>query len=240
MDILLKARGLTKNFGALRATNNVDLALGAGDALGIIGPNGAGKSTLFNLISGTILPDQGSVVLDGRDMSKASAAERCRMGIGRTYQIPKPFAGLSVLENLMVAARFGGGASNLEAAVQSQDILDRLGLGPFADKPAGSLRLLERKRLEMARALATNPRILLLDEIAGGLTEMECESLITTIREIRAEGVAIIWIEHVVHALLAVVDRLAVINFGAKIAEGAPRETFESREIQEIYLGIEA
>ena len=240
MEMLLQSQGLTKNFGALRATDHVDLALGAGDALGIIGPNGAGKSTLFNLIAGTILPDQGSVVLDGRDVSKTSAAERCRMGIGRTYQIPKPFAGLSVLENLMVAARFGGGASGQRAAAQSQDILDRLGLGPFADKPAGSLRLLERKRLEMARALATNPRILLLDEIAGGLTEMECDSLITTIREIRSEGVAIIWIEHVVHALLAVVDRLAVINFGAKIAEGAPRETFESREIQEIYLGIEA
>ena len=240
MEMLLEAQGLTKNFGALRATDNVDLALGAGDALGIIGPNGAGKSTLFNLIAGTILPDQGSVFLAGQNVSEFSAAERCRLGIGRTYQIPKPFAGMSVLENLLVAARFGGGVAGPIAATNCQKILDRLELGPFADMPAGSLRLLERKRLEMARALATSPRILLLDEIAGGLTEMECESLISTIREIRAEGVAIIWIEHVVHALLAVVDRLAVINFGAKISEGPPRETFESREVQEIYLGIEA
>jgi branched-chain amino acid transport system ATP-binding protein len=240
MEPLLDARGLAKNFGALRATDNVDLILNAGDALGIIGPNGAGKSTLFNLIAGTILPDAGKVMLAGKDVSNASAAERCRMGIGRTYQIPKPFAGMSVLENLTVAAHFGGGLSGPKAGHDCMHILDRLGLATLADKPAGSLRLLERKRLEMARALATQPRILLLDEIAGGLTEMECDSLIATILEIRAEGVAIIWIEHVVHALLAVVDRLVVINFGAKIAEGPPRETFESREVQEIYLGIEA
>ncbi len=240
MEPLLKAQGLTKNFGALRATDNVDLTLSAGDALGIIGPNGAGKSTLFNLIAGTILPDAGTVMLDGRDVSRASPAERCRLGIGRTYQIPKPFAGLSVFENLIVAARFGGDLPDAKARQDCLNILDQLELRSLADKPAGSLRLLERKRLEMARALATQPQVLLLDEIAGGLTEMECESLIGTIREIRENGVAIIWIEHVVHALLAVVDRLAVINFGAKIAEGAPHETFESREVQEIYLGIEA
>lgn len=240
MEPLLDARGLAKNFGALRATDNVDLKLSAGDALGIIGPNGAGKSTLFNLIAGTMLPDEGQVTLAGKDVSRASAAERCRMGIGRTYQIPKPFSGMSVLENLTVAARFGGGLAGSKATPECMQILDRLELSALADQPAGSLRLLERKRLEMARALATKPRILLLDEIAGGLTEMECDSLIATILEIRTEGVAIIWIEHVVHALLAVVDRLAVINFGAKIAEGPPRETFESREVQEIYLGIEA
>jgi branched-chain amino acid transport system ATP-binding protein len=240
MEPLLEARGLAKNFGALRATDNVDLVLNAGDALGIIGPNGAGKSTLFNLISGTILPDEGTVTLAGKDVSRASAADRCRMGIGRTYQIPKPFSGMSVLENLIVAARFGGGLAEAKATKASMQILDRLGLADLADNPAGGLRLLERKRLEIARALATQPRVLLLDEIAGGLTEMECESLIRTILEIRSEGVVIIWIEHVVHALLAVVDRLAVINFGAKIAEGLPRATFESREVQEIYLGIEA
>ncbi len=240
MEPLLQARGLAKNFGALRATDNVDLTLNAGDALGIIGPNGAGKSTVFNLIAGTIAPDTGNVLLAGRDVSRASAAERCRQGIGRTYQIPKPFSGMTVLENLLVAAGFGGNSVGPQATQDALRILDRLDLGALADRPAGSLRLLERKRLELARALATQPKILLLDEIAGGLTDMECESLIATIREIRAEGVAIIWIEHVVHALLAVVDRLAVINFGAKIAEGAPKETFESREVQEIYLGIEA
>jgi branched-chain amino acid transport system ATP-binding protein len=216
------------------------LSLGAGEALGIIGPNGAGKSSLFNLIAGTMAPGAGTVKIDGIDVTRKGAAQRCRDGIGRTYQIPKPFSGLSVLENLLVAARFGGGERERDARRDCLAILDRLELGHLADCPASGLRLLERKRLEMARALATKPRLLLLDEIAGGLTDLECDNLIATIREIRESGVAIIWIEHVVHALLAVVDRLAVISFGAKIAEGAPQATFDSREVQEIYLGIEA
>lgn len=237
---ILTAQGLCKSFGALKATDNVSLSVMSGKALGIIGPNGAGKSTLFNLIAGTFPADAGQVTIDGQDVSRASAAERCRLGIGRTYQIPKPFIKLSVFENLLVAASFGGQESEKEARKDCGNILDRLGLGDLADHPAGSLRLLERKRLEMARALATKPRVLLLDEIAGGLTEMECENLVATISEIKDSGVAIIWIEHVVHALLAVVDRLAVINFGTLLAEGPPHETFESCEVQEIYLGIEA
>lgn len=237
---ILVAQGLSKSFGALKATADVSLSVQPGEALGIIGPNGAGKSTLFNLIAGTFPADAGQVILEGRDVSRASAADRCRQGIGRTYQIPKPFAQLSVLENLLVAASFGGQEREKDAMHDCGLILDRLGLGRLSNTPAGGLRLLERKRLEMARALATRPKVLLLDEIAGGLTEPECESLVATIREIKDSGVAIIWIEHVVHALLAVVDRLAVINFGALLAEGPPQETFASREVQEIYLGIEA
>jgi len=237
---ILVAQGLSKSFGALKATADVSLSVQPGEALGIIGPNGAGKSTLFNLIAGTFPADAGQVILEGRDVSRASAADRCRQGIGRTYQIPKPFAQLSVLENLLVAASFGGQEREKDAMHDCGQILDRLGLGRLSNTPAGGLRLLERKRLEMARALATRPKVLLLDEIAGGLTEPECESLVATIREIKDSGVAIIWIEHVVHALLAVVDRLAVINFGALLAEGPPKETFASREVQEIYLGIEA
>ncbi len=240
MEPLLRAEGLCKNFGALKATRNVDLTVNAGQALGIIGPNGAGKSTLFNLIAGTLSATSGSVHLQGKDISGLPAAERCRLGVGRTYQIPMPFGGLTVFENLLVAATFGGHETEAEARRDCLDILDRLGLGPLADAPAGGLRLLERKRLEMARALATKPQILLLDEIAGGLTDPECESLIAAIRDIQAQNVAIIWIEHVVHALLAVVDQLAVINFGEKIIEGAPKETFESQMVQQIYLGIEA
>lgn len=239
MTALLEARGLMKTFGALRAVDGVSLSLAAGDTLGIIGPNGAGKSSLFNLIAGVMPADAGQVLWQGRNITRLPAAERCRAGIGRTYQIPKPFAGLTVYENLLVAAEFGGedgsGAKQL-----CRTILDQMELSHLANTPAGKLRLLERKRLEMARALATRPKLLLLDEIAGGLTDLECDSLIAAIREIKAQGVAIIWIEHVVHALFAVVDRLAVINFGAKIAEGPPKPIFDSAEVQSIYLGIEA
>jgi branched-chain amino acid transport system ATP-binding protein len=239
VSILLEAKGLTKSFGALRAVDDVSMTLAAGDTLGIIGPNGAGKSSLFNLIAGVMTADAGQVLWQGRDITTLSAAERCRAGIGRTYQIPKPFGGLTVYENLLVAAEFGGG-NGAEAKPLCRSILDQMELSHLADRPAGGLRLLERKRLEMARALATRPKVLLLDEIAGGLTDLECDSLIAAIRDIKAQGVAIIWIEHVVHALFAVVDRLAVINFGAKIAEGPPQATFETAEVQSIYLGIEA
>lgn len=241
MSALLETKGLTKSFGALRAVDDVSLTLAAGDTLGIIGPNGAGKSSLFNLIAGVMPADAGQVLWQGRDITTLSAAERCREGVGRTYQIPKPFDGLTVYENLLVAAEFGGGGGDgAEAKLLCCNILDQMELSHLADAPAGGLRLLERKRLEMARALATRPKVLLLDEIAGGLTDLECGSLIAAIRDIKAQGVAIIWIEHVVHALFAVVDRLAVINFGAKIAEGPPKATFESAEVQSIYLGIEA
>jgi branched-chain amino acid transport system ATP-binding protein len=242
MGALLETKGLTKSFGALRAVDDVSLTLAAGDSLGIIGPNGAGKSSLFNLIAGVMPADAGQVLWQGRDITTLSAAGRCREGVGRTYQIPKPFDGLTVYENLLVAAEFGGGGGGggAEAALLCCNILEQMELSHLADAPAGGLRLLERKRLEMARALATRPKVLLLDEIAGGLTDLECGSLIAAIRDIKAQGVAIIWIEHVVHALFAVVDRLAVINFGAKIAEGPPKATFESAEVQSIYLGIEA
>lgn len=239
MSALLETRGLVKTFGALRAVDGVSLSLEPGDALGIIGPNGAGKSSLFNLIAGVMPANEGQVLWQGEDITLMPAAERCRAGIGRTYQIPKPFGGLTVFENLLVAAEFGGGGG-AEAKALCRSILVQLELYHLANAPAGSLRLLERKRLEMARALATQPKVLLLDEIAGGLTDLECESLIATIKDIKAQGVAIVWIEHVVHALFAVVDRLAVINLGGKIAEGRPKETFESAEVQSIYLGIEA
>lgn len=239
MTVLLETRGLAKNFGAVRAVDDVSLSLAAGDSLGIIGPNGAGKSSLFNLIAGVMPSDEGQVLWQGKDITRMTAAERCRTGIGRTYQIPKPFGGLTVYENLLVAAEFGGGDGAV-AKTLCRAILEQMELAHLANAPAGGLRLLERKRLEMARALATRPKVLLLDEIAGGLTDLECDSLIAAIRDIKAQGVAIVWIEHVVHALFAVVDRLAVINFGAKIAEGSPKATFDSPEVQSIYLGIEA
>ncbi len=238
--MLLEIRHLRKSFGSLKAADGIDLAIAKGDAVGIIGPNGAGKSTLFNLITGTLEADAGEIRLDGVDITQTKAHRRCLAGIGRSYQVPQPFETLTVFENLLVAAVHGGGQGVGGAVDFCAGILERTGLLPAANKPAGALTLLERKRLEMARALATAPKLLLLDEIAGGLTESECHELVATIKAIRAGGTTIVWIEHVVHALLAVVDRLIVLNFGRKIAEGEPRAVMASSEVREIYMGLAA
>ena len=237
---MLEVAGLKKSFGSIIVADDLDLVVAPGEAVGIIGPNGAGKTTLFNLIVGGLTPTAGSIRFDGRDLLKQPPQERCRAGIGRTHQIPQPFENLTVFENLLVGAVYGRRKSEREVTQSCGEILERLGLIKRANTLAGSLTLLERKRLEMARALATAPRLLLLDEIAGGLTEGECLELIATIREIRQTGVAILWIEHVVHALLAVVDRLVVLNFGRKIAEGGPKEVIQLPEVRQIYIGIEA
>ena len=238
--MLLEVAGLQKSFGSIVVAENLDLAVATGEAVGIIGPNGAGKTTLFNLIAGNLSPTRGTIRLDGRDLEGTPPQARCRAGIGRTHQIPQPFDKLTVFENLLVGAVSGGRLSEREVTQSCGEILQRLGLLKRANTPAGLLTLLERKRLEMARALATAPRLLLLDEIAGGLTEGECAELIASIREIRRSGVAILWIEHVVHALLAVIDRLVVLNFGRKIAEGLPKQVMQLPEVHQIYIGIEA
>jgi branched-chain amino acid transport system ATP-binding protein len=238
--MLLEVAGLKKSFGSIIVADDLDLHVAAGEAVGIIGPNGAGKTTLFNLIAGTLSPSAGRICFDGRDLAGLPPQRRCRAGIGRTHQIPLPFEKLTVFENLLVGAIHGSRQSEREAAQSCGEVLERLGLLKRANALAGSLTLLERKRLEMARALATAPRLLLLDEIAGGLTEGECAELVATIREIGRSGVAILWIEHVVHALLAVIDRLVVLNFGRKIAEGAPKEVMQRTEVHQIYIGIEA
>ncbi len=237
---LLKVDCLNKKYGALKVTDNLSLALADGEALGVLGPNGAGKSTMFNLITGDVRPDSGTIEFGGRDITGLSAAARCKLGIGRSYQIPHPFSGMSVFENLLVGARFGAGLADGEAYAHCVSVLERTALLHKANALAGSLSLLDRKRLEMARALSTKPRLLLLDEIAGGLTDREAQELVKTIRDIRAEGVSIIWIEHVVHALLAVVDRLLVINFGAVLTEGKPDAVMASSQVREVYMGIEA
>jgi branched-chain amino acid transport system ATP-binding protein len=238
--MLLEITGLKKSFGSIVVADGLELAMVPGEAVGIIGPNGAGKTTLFNLIAGSLSPDGGAIRFDGRDLLGLSPQGRCRAGLGRTHQIPRPFENLTVFENLLVGAVHGRGKTEREVAQSCGDILERLGLIKRANTLAGSLTLLERKRLEMARALATAPRLLLLDEIAGGLTEGECAELVATIRNTCASGVAILWIEHVVHALLAVIDRLVVLNFGRKIAEGVPKEVMQRSDVREIYMGIEA
>jgi branched-chain amino acid transport system ATP-binding protein len=243
--MLLEIAGLRKSFGSIVVADDVNLSVAPGEAVGIIGPNGAGKTTLFNLIAGGLSPDAGAILFEGRNVTPLPPQARCRAGIGRAHQIPQPFEKLTVFENLLVGAVHGRGKTEREktehAVAQScGEILATLDLLKHANTLAGALTLLQRKRLEMARALATNPRLLLLDEIAGGLIEAECSQLVDTIRDIRRSGVAILWIEHVVHALLAVVDRLVVLNFGRKIAEGDPRDVMHSPEVRQIYIGIEA
>jgi branched-chain amino acid transport system ATP-binding protein len=238
--VILEIEKLSKAFGSVVVADGLDFAIEANAALGIIGPNGAGKTSLFNLITGALRADKGTVRLDGKDITAAPTQARARAGIARSFQIPQPFGDLTVFENLLVGATHCRNES--EAAVEEicREGLDRTGLLRLANRRAGTLTLLERKRLELARALATRPRLLLLDEIAGGLTESECNELVATIRDIRTRGVTIVWIEHVVHALIAVVDRLVVLNFGRKIAEGEPRQVMASPTVREIYLGIEA
>ncbi len=237
---MLELKAVSKAFGAIIVADRIDLRLSSGEALGVIGPNGAGKSTLFNLITGMLRPDSGRVILDGKDITDLAPEDRCRAGIGRSFQIPLPFDHLSVFENLSVAALFGGGLAPAEAVQACGRTLALTGLEAKANRLAGSLPLLDRKRLELARALATRPRTLLLDEIAGGLTEAECRELVETIRTIHAGGVGIIWIEHVVHALLAVVQRLLVLDFGRVVAQGVPSEVMRYSEVQTIYMGVPA
>ncbi|MGR6429750.1 ABC transporter ATP-binding protein [Rhizobium sp. PAMB 3182] len=236
---LLQLDGISKSFGALTVAEAIAFSVSEGEALGIIGPNGAGKSTLFNLITGTMASDAGTIRFLGKDVTRVSPMQRCLSGMGRTFQIPQPFEKLTVFENLLVAGTFGQQKREADIVSDCADILVETDLIAEANTPAGSLSLLQRKRLELARALATRPKLLLLDEIAGGLTEGECSLLVETIRSIHRSGVAVIWIEHVLHALNSVVERLLVLHFGRIIGIGTPDEMMNSPEVREIYLGME-
>ncbi|MEM1236196.1 MAG: ABC transporter ATP-binding protein [Pseudomonadota bacterium] len=239
MPTLLSVTDLSKSFGAVTVADATSFDVAEGAAIGILGPNGAGKTSLFNLITGALKPNSGRIAFEGRDITGHSAAQRCKMGIARSFQVPQPFGGMTVFENTLVGAMQGAGLPAREAEAHAIEVLEATGLLPKANAKAGTLTLLERKRMEMARALSAKPKLLLLDEIAGGLTEAECVALIDTIKNVHAAGTTIIWIEHVVHALLAVVDHLIVIDFGKKIAEGDPKTIMESAEVKEIYLGVD-
>lgn len=240
MPPLLSLRGVHKRFGAIVIADGIDLDLAQGEALGIIGPNGAGKTTLFGIVSGAVSPDRGSVLLAGEDITRLAPESRCRRGIARSFQVPQPFTGMTVFENLVVAAAFGRGKSERDVYASCAGVLERCGLADKANRLAGSLTLLDRKRLELARAMSVAPRVLLLDEVAGGLTEHECAGLVELIRSIRADGVSVIWIEHIVHALAAVADRIAVLHGGAIIAQGRPAEVVAHPRVREIYMGMPA
>jgi branched-chain amino acid transport system ATP-binding protein len=240
MAPILALEAISKRFGAVVVADRVNLALGDGEALGIIGPNGAGKTTLFGIATGTLTPDSGRVLFAGEDITRLPAERRCRKGLARSFQIPQPFSGMTVFENTLVAAAFGSGEREIAVYDRCAELLQRCGLADKANRRAGGLTLLDRKRLELARALATKPRVLLLDEVAGGLTEHECAILVALIKQVRASGVSIIWIEHIVHALLALVDRLLVLHSGRFIADGEPRSVIRDPQVAEIYMGIAA
>jgi branched-chain amino acid transport system ATP-binding protein len=238
MPPILVLEKISKRFGAVVIANEVDLVLATGEALGVIGPNGAGKTTLFGIAAGTVAPDSGRVVFAGTDVTRFAPERRCRLGLARSFQIPQPFGGMTVFENVVVSAAFGSGRSERDVYADCAELLARCGLIDKANRAAGALTLIDRKRLELARALATRPRVLLLDEVAGGLTEHECADLVALVRDIRRTGISIVWIEHIVHALVAVVDRLVVLHGGALIAQGDPQTVIRSPQVREIYMGI--
>jgi branched-chain amino acid transport system ATP-binding protein len=234
---ILSAAGLGKRFGALVVLSDVDFAVREGEAVGIVGPNGAGKTTLLNVLSGAYPPTAGRVAFGGEDVSALDAAARCRRGIARSHQIPRPFAGMTVFENLLVAARAGGGLRGRAAERQCLVSLEQCAMLPLANRRGETLGLLDRKRLELARALATGPQVLLLDEIGGGLTDGEAADLVKIIQAIRARGIAVVWIEHIVHILVQVVERLVCMDAGRVIAEGDPKTVLRDAAVIDAYLG---
>jgi branched-chain amino acid transport system ATP-binding protein len=234
---VLELEGVSKSFGELVVIADFDLAVGEGEAVGVVGPNGAGKTTMLNLTAGSMTPDSGRVLFRGEDVTRYKPHRHCRAGIARTFQVPRPFRGMTVYENVLVAATYGAATSGAERDALAAETLERTRLTARANALAGSLTLLQRKQLELARAWATRPDILLLDEIGGGLTEAELDDLVATVGDLRATGVAIVWIEHIVHALLSVVDRLVAIAAGRKLLDGDPREVMASPRLRDVYLG---
>jgi branched-chain amino acid transport system ATP-binding protein len=236
---LLELDHVTKRFGRVVIAEDLSLAVGPGDVVGIVGPNGAGKTSLFGLISGDLAPGAGEVRFAGRTVTKLDPAARCRLGIGRTYQVPRPFGDMTVFENLLVAAQQGGGLRRRASYAAAVSALERTGISGQANVPAERLGLLQRKRLELARALATQPTLLLLDEVAGGLTDPEVAQLVEIVRGVNAEGIAVIWIEHVVRALTAVVGRLICLSGGKFVGDGVPSAVLAEPAVREVFLGSE-
>ena len=237
MRDILSVRGLTKSFGAVSVASDVSFDVAEGEILGVIGPNGAGKTTLFGMLSGHVEPTSGKVAFQGQDITALPTHDRARLGIARTYQVPRPFGQMTVFDNLRVAATFAGGMSGAESAEWIERTLATTGLTRFADTLAGRLPLLVRKRHELARALAMRPKLLLIDEVAAGLTESEVSEFIELVRRIRNMGTTVVWIEHVIRTMLTATDRLMALAGGQVLALGEPNEVIQRPEVRRVYLG---
>jgi branched-chain amino acid transport system ATP-binding protein len=234
---LLVGTGVYQHFGALTVLDGVNFSLAANEAVGIVGPNGAGKTTLLNVLAGAYRPSAGTVHFKGANVTTFDAAQRCRIGVARSHQIPRPFGGMTVFENCLVAATTGGSLAGQRAYRCCVDAIELCQMLHLSNRPAETLGLLDRKRLELARALSTGPQVLLLDEIGGGLTDQEANSLVETIQELRQRGLAIVWIEHIVHVLLRVVERLVCMNAGRIIADGKPEAVIADATVIDAYIG---
>jgi branched-chain amino acid transport system ATP-binding protein len=239
MSTILKAENLTIGYGKFQVLHDVSFEVEQGKVLGIIGPNGAGKTTLLNALIGLIIPTQGTITFEGRDITKVHPAKRCNMGIGRTYQVPRPFENMTVFENMLVGAVHGAGKSEKASKEKCLEILNEIGLYEKRNTLAGQLALLERKHMEIARALATEPRLLLLDEVGAGLTEVEIGEMIELVVSLKETGLTMIWIEHIMKAMIEGADNLMCLAAGIKLMQGDPMEVLNSKEVEAVYLGAE-
>jgi branched-chain amino acid transport system ATP-binding protein len=237
---VLSAVDVGKRFGALAVLDGVDLALRPGEVVGIVGPNGAGKTTLLNVLAGSLKPDDGAIVFRGKDITRFGSDTRSKLGIARTHQVPRPFIGMTVFENVLVGATAGGGRRGVEAYSRCLSVLDVCDLTSLANRRAESLGLLHRKRLELARALAIDPTVLLLDEIGGGLTDAEAAELLQTVTGLSGRGIAVLWIEHIVHVLMQAATRLVCMDAGRIIADGEPKAVVAQAAVIDAYLGSRA
>jgi branched-chain amino acid transport system ATP-binding protein len=237
--MLLEARGLTRTFGTFKAVDAADMMLEQGDILGLIGPNGAGKSTFFNCLTGDLAATSGRVLFEGRDITGFSPEVRAQLGLARTFQVPQTFEGMTVLENVMIGA-FLRAPHRAEAEKKARAVLDRVGMSRLADSPARSLGTPGRKRLEIARALATEPKVLLLDEAMAGLTQREVQLAIDLVRDIHGSGVTLVIVEHIMEVIMALASRVMVFHQGREIARGSPREVTSNPDVIAAYLGTRA
>lgn len=234
---ILEVKNLGISFGNNHVLKCVNFELKKNEVLGVIGPNGAGKTVMLNILTGILKPGKGTVLYEGRDISHQSVSQRCAQGIGRTFQVPRPFEKMTVLENIMVGGVFGAKLTEKQAKEKAIEIAEDIGLKDKLPMFASRLGLLDRKRLEIGRGLATDPKILLLDEVGGGLTETEVSQVIDMVKKIKSHGVSVIWIEHIIRTMLEGTDRVLLLAEGEKVICGKPLEVMQSKEVTAVYMG---